>query len=154
MKEQIKEGKKVTAGKLFVAGTCRLGMTVFDVVREGQEKHASETGEKQNKANEAYREKVEKAEAVKALGKPIESLTIAELKILLAPLKRKEDGAMPTKKEVLIQKLREWSGRDLIPVEEVAAPMPRFGMMEVDDEDGSENEGNMDDVLQIMNEDV
>ena len=112
-------------------------------------KHASETREEQNKVYKAYWKKVENSEAVKALGKPIESLTIVQLKILLAPLKRKEDGAMPTKKEVLVQKLREWGGRDLMPVEEVAVPMSR--LMKLDDEDGSEDKGNMDNVLQIMN---
>ena len=55
---------------------------------------------------------------------------------------------MPTKKEVLVQKLKEWDGRDLMPVEEVVVPMPR--LVELDNEDGSEDEGNMDDMLRTM----
>ena len=41
---------------------------------------------------------VKKANGVKALGKEADALTIAQIKILLAPLKRKGDKALPTKK--------------------------------------------------------
>ena len=150
LKDRIKEGKKVTDGKLFLAGSCRLGKTVFDVVRESKEKHQQALKEKQNKAYDTYQKKVEKAEALKAQGKPNQSLTNDELKILLAPLKRRGDGAMPTKKEMLLQKLMEWGNRGMLPPPAVEAPTPAFQMMDVDE--FSESEENMDDVLETMTE--
>ena len=38
LREELMEGKRITAGRCFKAGTCRLGQTVFDVVRENKEK--------------------------------------------------------------------------------------------------------------------
>ena len=41
----------------------------------------------------------------------LESMTAKELTIICKPLKRKDDGKMPTKKEELILKYMEWNGR-------------------------------------------
>ena len=41
----------------------------------------------------------------------LESMTAKELTIICKPLKRKDDGKMPTKKEQLILKYKEWNGR-------------------------------------------
>ena len=38
-------------------------------------------------------------------------LNVKQLKLLLAPLKRKEDGAMPTRKKDILEKLVLWEGR-------------------------------------------
>ena len=38
-------------------------------------------------------------------------MTIRELTLICKPLKRKGDGKMPNKKESLILKFKEWSGR-------------------------------------------
>ena len=122
----------------------------MDVVRESKEKHQQALKEKKNKAYDTYQKKVEKAEALKAQGKPIQSLTNDELKILLAPLKRRGDGAMPTKKEMLLQKLMKWGNRGMLPPPAVEAPTPVFQMMDVDE--FSKSEENMDDVLETMTE--
>ena len=38
LREQLVKGKKVTAGRCYKAGTCRLGQTVFDIVRDNKAK--------------------------------------------------------------------------------------------------------------------
>lgn len=55
--------------------------------------------------------------------KALEHMTIKELTTICKPLKRKEDGKMPTKKNELIAKYHEWNGRlapifDIVPIDE------------------------------------
>ena len=57
---------------------------------------------------------------MKGLGKLPAQLTIKQLKVLIAPLKRKGDGAMPTAKAALVSKLAELEARGMLTVEEVA----------------------------------
>ena len=46
-----------------------------------------------------------------SLDKPLEQLSNRQLTILLRPLKRKSDGAMPTKKSEMILKYQSWKNR-------------------------------------------
>ena len=57
-------------------------------------------------------------------------MTIKELTIICKPLKRKEDDKMPNKKDQLIQKYREWSGR----------PTPSFNVDHLQDDTDENNE--------------
>ena len=57
------------------------------------------------------------AAEVCALGKPVTSLSVTQLKALLAPLKRKDNGTMPTFKADLITKLIAWEGRKEVVIE-------------------------------------
>ena len=57
---------------------------------------------------------------VKVLGELSAQLTIKQLKVLIAPLKRKGDGAMPTAKAALVSKLAELEAQGMLSVEEVA----------------------------------
>ena len=96
LKEQLKECKKVTAGRAFRGGTCRLGRSVFEVVQENKEKQDKIEQQKSQKARQVHKKKLEAAAAVKALDKESSQLSVAQLKTLLAPLKRKGDKAIPT----------------------------------------------------------
>ena len=89
-----------------------------------------------------YYEQVSKAEDVFNKKKTIESMTIKELTIICKPLKRKEDGKMPNKKDQLIQKYKEWSGR----------PTPSFKVDHLQDDFGNDiddNTGTVNHVSQI-----
>ena len=51
-KEQLQESKKVIAGRCFKSGTCRLGMTVFDGVKENKAKSNAVEAARSNKERE------------------------------------------------------------------------------------------------------
>ena len=54
---------------------------------------------------------IEKANEIRALGKSPDKLTVAQIKVLLAPLKRRGDKALPSKKIELLTRLKEWEER-------------------------------------------
>ena len=90
-----------------------------------------------------YNDNVAKAKAVFEKKSNLENMTIKELTIICKPLKRKEDGKMPTKKVDLIQKYKEWTGR----------PAPTFDVSEydvvatdtIDDDDNNNSKPNNND---------
>jgi len=67
--------------------------------------------EKIRKEERIYNENVKKAQEVFATKQTLQSMTIQELTLICKPLKRESDGKMPKKKESLIQKHKDWSGR-------------------------------------------
>ena len=75
MKEQLKQGKRVTAGKAFKGGTCRLGKTVFDIVQENKEKKIELDREKDVKKKATHKLKVDAVVNIRELGKPVSALT-------------------------------------------------------------------------------
>ena len=112
IKELIEKQKGVfTAGKAFSAGLVRIGQTVFDQVTKHSEDMKKKAQEKSRAAQLAMAGMTAKANEVKALGKSPNQLTVAQIKILLAPLKRKGDSALPTKKDELLTRLKEWENR-------------------------------------------
>ena len=120
--ERIKEQKgAVTAGKLFNSGVCRIGKTVFDLVSQNATNNKQAAEEKDNAARVALLAKVQKANEIKALGKPNASLSNEQIKLLLAPLKRKGDTPIPTRKADMLLRLTEWEARGPIVVEEEVA---------------------------------
>ena len=146
IKQQLKESTRLSAGILFKAGSSRLGKTVFDVHRENLEEKNKDLIEKIKKDEKNYYEQVRKAEEVFEKKKTIESMTIKELTIICKPLKRKEDGKMPNKKDQLIQKFKEWSGR----------PTPSFSIDHLqDDIDGEiDNDDRVSQINEMENIDV
>ena len=58
-----------------------------------------------------YLARVAVIDIIRAKGNPVRELRVAELKIILAPLKQKEDGAMPNHKKDLLAELVERQGR-------------------------------------------
>ena len=109
--EEMKKLKGLSTGKIFKLGKCRIGETVFQVVKENAAQKNREIREKQAKQTSSHLAKVQAAEEVRALNKPILSLNCMQLKILLAPLKRKGEK-IPTLKADLRLKLAEWDGRE------------------------------------------
>ena len=79
-----------------------------------------------------YTVNVALAEAVFAKNKSLDQMTIKELTTICKPLKRKEDGKMPIKKNELIAKFHEWNGR----------PKPNFNIVDIDEVSSSNNDDN------------
>ena len=83
--------------------------------------------------------KVAAANKVKGLGKSPDKLTIKQLKVLIAPLKRNGDGALPTPKAALVSKLAELEERGVLTMEETVAMaeegLPSSAAAEGEDED-------------------
>ena len=57
LKEQLIKGKRVTTGRCFKAGTCCLGQTIFDVVRENKAKQEMMMQQKMDKPKAASNKK-------------------------------------------------------------------------------------------------
>jgi len=111
IKQQLKESTRLSAGIIFKAGCSQLGKTVFDVHMDNLQENNQELIEKIKKEERIYKENVENANKVLEMNLPLELMTIRQLTIVCKPLKRKCDGKMHTKKDSLIQKYKEWSGR-------------------------------------------
>ena len=145
IEEMLKEQKGAfSAGKAFSVGLLRIGKTVFDRVT----KHTDDMNVKQKKKSEAARlamaELAQKAAEVKALGNTPDKLTITQIKTLLAPLKRKGDKALPTRKNELLTRLREWESREPLSAEEEMTLTAEEACEKVE-EDKNENDGIDDD---------
>ena len=68
-------------------------------MQENKEKQNKIERLKSQKARQAHQKKLEAAAAVKALGKESSQLSVAQLKMLLAPLKRKGDKKSQREKQ-------------------------------------------------------
>jgi len=130
LKEILKESKRITSGIIFKAGSVRLGKTVFDIHMENMEDKRKEAITKIKKDEKEYYDNVAKAKEVFDKKTDLQSMTIRELTIICKPLKRKEDGKMPTKKVELIQKYNEWNGR----------PIPSFNVSEYETDKNANND--------------
>ena len=75
LKEKLLESKKITAGKLFKLGSCRIGKTVFDVQKENAKKQEIIEKEKTMKNQQAYQGMLDKATFVHSLMLPVEKMT-------------------------------------------------------------------------------
>ena len=111
IKQQLKESTRLSAGILFKAGSSQLGKTVFDVHLENIAEKNKKEIEKIKKDEITYNDQVQKAAEVFQKKSTLGLMTIHKLTIICKPLKRKEDGKMPNKKDELILKYKEWSGR-------------------------------------------
>ena len=106
------ESKKITAGRLFKAGSCRIGKTIFDLHNEKRLKEEQERTQALESTKETYRLAREAATAVSAVQPDPSKWNIAQLKVMLKPLKKKEDGAMPTLKAKMLEAYLLWKERD------------------------------------------
>ena len=136
LKEVLKESKRISSGIVFKAGSVRLGKTVFDIHQENEKQKKKEMIEKIKKDEKEYLENIANAKIVFEKKKDLKSMTIKELTIVCKPLKKKEDGKMPTKKKELIQKYKEWDGR----------PPPSFDVSKLVSDSNKANNLNVDDV--------
>ena len=135
IKDILKQARKVTSGIVFKAGTTRLGKTVFDVAQDNIREKINIANNKIKKMEKEYLQNKMKAEDIFSKKHTIEKMTIAKLKAVCKPHKRKADGKMPTKKEDLFAKYREWSARpapDFLLMEE---ELPTVGFSKMDHSD-------------------
>ena len=134
---------------MFKAGTTRLGKTVFDVAQDNIKDKIAKANYKIAKNRKEYLKSKQISDEIFEKKLTIDKMTIKELKAVCKPLKWREDGPMPNKKNQLINKYNEWNGR----------PAPEFvmhqedGMMvateeERDDDDVSVNSEN--DIVTIL----
>ena len=149
--EQIKEQKgAVSAGKVYNAGLVRIGQTIFDIVNESNTDNKRAAKEKGDIARLAYNAKVKSALDIKALRISSDKLTINQLKVLIAPLKRKGDGPMPTKKAVLLETLMLWEGRGMLTVdEEVAIAEAEVAMVIHEENEPNADGSDLDKLVQM-----
>ena len=122
LKATLKQSKKLSAGVVFKSGSLRLGKTVFDIHKENMDEKVKNARDKMRKEEQMYKINVQNAKEVFEKNIPIENMTIKQLTVICKQYKRKEDGKMPNKKDELIKKYKEWSGR----------PAPIFDNADVD----------------------
>ena len=111
VKEQLKANTRLSGGIVFKAGSTRLGKTVFEVCRENHEDKIKSEIEKMKRDEIQYNINVENTKKVFEKKGSIENMTIRKLTIVCKPLKNKDDGPMPNKKEALVSKYKEQVGR-------------------------------------------
>ena len=98
LKTKLCESKKTTSGRLFKAGSFRIGQKIFDIRKERKYEERQIQNSLIAKARNIYHKAKESADAIIALQLDPTKWSTAQLKIILTLLKIKSDGAMPTKR--------------------------------------------------------
>ena len=97
--------------KITNVGLHRIGKTVFHLVNTNNTNSKHIAKEKGEASRLDILAKVAKSNKIKALGKAPTSLTIEQLKILLALLRRHKDKKMRTKNGDYVFRPMEWEAR-------------------------------------------
>ena len=92
-------------------GTIKLGEEVLAEVEENVRKKEAEENQKQLKRDEAYLKLCVEADKVLANEPNDTKWTVKDLKAVLKPLKLKNDCALPTTKQSLMNLYHQWKGR-------------------------------------------
>ena len=112
MATRLRSAKRVTAGICFNSGTARLGIDVFQICKDNEEKKANEMREKQKDEEREYLRLDKMAKEILSSGKDIKKLTNKELYTIIKSLRRKDDkGPLPTKKADMIELFEKWKER-------------------------------------------
>ena len=110
--DKLRTIKTMTAGQLFKAKGCRIGKDIMDIYNENIAAVAEEKVTKRRKNREDYIAMQHAAnELMRTTPVDITKMSNKNLLVLLKPLKRKDDGPMPTKKQAMLQKYNEWKHR-------------------------------------------
>ena len=80
---------------MFSLGNCTLGNTAFNIVQNNFDNKKKSKQEKGSNKHAACLARVAAAKIICWKGKLVRDLKATELKILLDPLKRKDDGEIP-----------------------------------------------------------
>ena len=142
------ESKKITAGRLFKAGSCRIGQTIFDIHKERKERARVQQVQAMTDSRDIYMKARAAAQVVVAAQPDHNKWSSEQIKIVLTPLKTKEDGAMPSLTSKRLEAYLKWKDR----------PEPTFdGPKDNEGIDGAEaiegsNEGGMnrDDAADLL----
>ena len=119
IKEKLQQMTKLSASNVFNCGTVRVGQTLLDLHLENLDNHNTEKRRMMEVDRVVWVTNRAAADAITITTPDVSKLSNAKLKILLLPLKLKEDGAMPTKKADMLLKYMEWKDR----------PSPGFEMV-------------------------
>ena len=111
LRDRLKKSKKLTAGVLYKNGAARIGATTLEILKENKQDQIIKEQRKLRKEQTAYLKLKEEADKVLSSGTELEKMTIKDLKTLVKLHKLRSDGAMPTKKEDLIDKYKQWKDR-------------------------------------------
>jgi hypothetical protein len=107
LKEKLAVCKSVTAGKLFMAGSCRLGKDLEMEVTNRHIKKLDQTKAAKNKKIDKVRKLRREVDNIKLTGVQIEDMNVAQLKSMVTYYKSKEDGKTPSRKSDLINMLTD-----------------------------------------------
>ena len=99
--------KSVTAGKLFMAGTCRLGKELENEVTSRHMKKLEETTAAKNKKSGKIRKLRQEVDVIKLTGLQFKDMKVPQLKSMINYYKRKEDGKTPSCKSDLVDMLTD-----------------------------------------------
>lgn len=133
------KSKNITAGCLFKAGSCRIGKTIFDLHKDCATKTKQDEIDIATKAREIYLAAKVAASSVVAFQPDPSKWNIAQLKIMLKPLKMKKDGAITTLKVKMLEAYHLWKDRaepvfDAVVAEVTVGDMGAQGMLVLLDE--------------------
>ena len=123
LKEKLVESKSIIAGRLFKAGSVRIGKTLFGIQKENRDNENAATIEKEVQARETYLNQRAAAYAIIDLGIEPTMLSSEQLKTILLPLKLRSDDPMPTLKAKQFTAYMKWKYRQPppAPVREASA---------------------------------
>ena len=145
LRDRLKKSKKLTAGVLYKNGSARIGATTLMVLPETKREKLLKEQEKLKKERDTYLKLKEEAETILQSGVALDKMSIKKLKTLVKLHKIRSDGAMPTKKEALIEKYKQWKDR----------PPPVFtaetNSLFVDDVEANMNDNDSDDEVDPNN---
>ena len=99
LKQKLMESKKITAGYLFKAGSCRISKTVFDIQKENVVTRNKTEKERARKQKLTYRAMILEAQSVRPLNLDPAKMTCKQLSAILKALKTKDNTALPTNKQ-------------------------------------------------------
>ena len=142
VKDRLKTVKKLTAGQLFKAGSCRVGKTCFEIVKEKHREKLDMQKKIADKNKNKLKKLRDKADKVKESNKTIEQMNVSELTTMLRYYKRKEDGKLPTLKRKMQELLSQWQcqGRS----SPVGTPNVSDDEMDVDEDEESDSDDELE----------
>ena len=134
LKEKLIESKKNTGDSLFKAGSCQFGKTIFDLHKNRATKTRQDEIDTATKSKETYLAAKLAISSVVAVQPDPNKWNIVQLKIMLEPLKMKEDGAIPTLKVKILEAYHLWKERtesifDTVVAEKNMGDMGAHGMI-------------------------
>jgi len=111
-KERLQQIKAFTAGQVFRAKGCRVGKDIRDIYLDRSADEKCEGNIKHWQGQETYSKIQEEVKALLLSNVELANMTVKQLLILLCPLKRKENGATPILKKMMLEKYGQW--KDLL----------------------------------------
>ena len=110
--EKLRSIISITAGQLFKAKGCRIGKDIMDIYNENTATIAKEKVTKHRKHREEHITMQDAAnELMRTTPVDVTKMSNKNILVLLKPLKRKNDGPMPTVEKAMLKKYDEWKHR-------------------------------------------